>query len=109
MPTLRSLAGGRLRFILWKRGPLGGWLYEVAGGRLRAWVPRTAAVVDPTGAGDAYAAGFLCGLLSGDPPERALERAVVSASFAIEDWGAAGLLRASPEAADARRREWFPS
>jgi cytidine kinase len=109
LPTLRSLAGGRLRFILWKRGPQGGWLYDVGADRLRSWAPRASQVVDPTGAGDAFAVGFVCGLLRGEPPERALERAVVSASFAIEDWGAAALLRATPETAGARLREWFPA
>jgi sugar/nucleoside kinase (ribokinase family) len=107
LPTLRALAGGRLRLVLWKRGPRGGWLYDVAADRLRAWEPRTAAVVDPTGAGDAFAAGFVCGLLRGDAHDRALERGVVSASFAIEDWGAAALLRATPADAEARLREWF--
>jgi sugar/nucleoside kinase (ribokinase family) len=109
LPTLQALAGGRLRFILWKRGPQGGWLYEVAADRLHSWAPRTAAVVDPTGAGDAFAVGFLCGILRGEPAARSLARAVVSASFAIEDWGAAALLRARPEDADDRLREWFPA
>ncbi|HET9314080.1 MAG TPA: carbohydrate kinase family protein [Vicinamibacteria bacterium] len=109
LPTLRALAGGRLRSILWKRGPRGGWLYDVGADRLEAWTPRTTAVVDPTGAGDAFAVGFLCGILAGEPPARALARAVVSASFAIEDWGASALLRATPEHAAARLREWFPA
>lgn len=109
LPTLRSLAGGRLRLILWKRGPQGGWLYDVGADRLRSWAPRTAAVVDPTGAGDAFAVGFLCGLLRGESIDRALGRAVVSASFAIEDWGAAALLRATPDTAEARLLEWFPA
>jgi len=109
LPTLRSLACGRLRFILWKRGPQGGWLYDVRADRLRSWTPRTRAVVDPTGAGDAFAVGFVCGVLRGESTECALARAVVSASFAIEDWGAAALLRATPDSADARLREWFPA
>jgi sugar/nucleoside kinase (ribokinase family) len=109
LPTLRSLAGGRLRLILWKRGPQGGWLYAAAADRLRSWAPRTSDVTDPTGAGDAFAAGFLCGLLRGESPDRALARAIVSASFAIEDWGANALLRATPAAGEARLREWFPA
>jgi hypothetical protein len=32
---------------------------------------------------------------------------VVTASFAIEDWGAAGLLAATPEQAEQRLRAWF--
>ena len=69
--------------------------------------PHRVCPVDTTGAGDAFAVGFLCGLLRGEPPARALARAVVSASFAIEDWGAAALLRATPEAANERLRDWF--
>jgi sugar/nucleoside kinase (ribokinase family) len=109
LPTLRALAGGRLRLILWKRGAQGGWVYDVGADRLQSWTPRTAAVVDPTGAGDAFAVGFLCGILRGESPGRALARAVVSASFAIEDWGARALLRATPETAEARLRDWFPA
>ena len=52
------------------------------------WAPRAAAVVDPTGAGDAFAA---------------------VTSFAIEDWGAAGLLRADRAAADSRLQAWCPA
>jgi cytidine kinase len=109
LPTLRALAGGRMRSILWKRGPQGGWLYDVRADGLQPWTARTAAVVDPTGAGDAFAVGFLCGNLRGEAPARALARAVVSASFAIEDWGAAALLRATPEDAEARLSDWFPA
>lgn len=109
LPTLRALAGGRLRYIGWKRGARGGWLYDVGADRLHSWDPRTAAVVDPTGAGDAFAAGFLCGLLRGEAPARALAHAVVSASFAIGDWGAAALIRATPDDAEARLGEWFPA
>lgn len=47
-----------------------------------------AAVVDATGAGDAYCGGFMVGLQeTGDPKEAAL-RGTVSASFVIEDFGA---------------------
>lgn len=106
--ALRTLMRGRLGLALYKRGRQGGLLVE-AGGDASAWPARAARVVDPTGAGDAFAAGFLAGRLRGDPPRRAAERGVVAASFAIEDWGPEGLLRATPEAAAARMREWFTS
>ncbi|MET0553655.1 MAG: carbohydrate kinase family protein [Vicinamibacteria bacterium] len=102
LPTLRGLAGGRLRYVLWKRGARGGWLYDVAADALGAWTARADTVADPTGAGDAFAAGFVAGLLRGDEPPRALLRALVSASFAMEGWGARALLAATP--ADAARR-----
>ncbi|HSB60189.1 MAG TPA: carbohydrate kinase family protein, partial [Vicinamibacteria bacterium] len=75
--------------------------------RVLCWEARAGEVVDPTGAGDAFAAGVLAGWLLGEPHERALRRGIVGASFALEGWGPAGLLRATPEAAEARLREWF--
>ncbi|HET6900708.1 MAG TPA: PfkB family carbohydrate kinase, partial [Vicinamibacteria bacterium] len=105
--ALRSLASGRLRFVLFKRGARGGILYDAREDRFVEWAARAAAVVDPTGAGDAFAAGFLAGWLRGEPVDVALRRGVVGASFAIEDWGAAGLLRADREAAARRLQEWF--
>jgi sugar/nucleoside kinase (ribokinase family) len=108
LPTLRGLAGGRLRYVLWKRGARGGWLYDVAADALRPWAARAGTVADPTGAGDAFAAGFVAGLLYGDDAARALERALVSASFAMEGWGARALLAAKPADAERRLAEWFP-
>jgi sugar/nucleoside kinase (ribokinase family) len=108
LPTLRGLAGGRLRYVLWKRGARGGWLYDVAADALRPWAARAGTVADPTGAGDAFAAGFVAGLLYGDDAPRALERALVSASFAMEGWGARALLAAKPAHAARRMAEWFP-
>ena len=108
-PALRSLASGRLRFVLFKRGARGGTLYDARADRFLEWTPRSAAVVDPTGAGDAFAAGFLAGWLRDEDLERALLRGVVTASFALEDWGAAGMLRADAAAAAARLEAWSRS
>ena len=105
-PAIRSLAGGRLRFVFFKRGARGGTLYDAREDRFVDWAPRAAGVVDPTGAGDAFAAGFLAGWLRGDAVERALLRGVVSASFAIEDWGAARMLRATAAEACERLDAW---
>jgi ribokinase len=106
--ALRDLAQGRLATILYKRGARGGQLIDARGqGVVSNWQPRAAQVVDPTGAGDAFAAGVLAGWLRGEPHERALQRGIVGASFALEDWGPAGIFRATPEAAEARLREWF--
>jgi cytidine kinase len=104
--ALRSLASGRLRFVLFKRGARGGILYDARDDRFVEWAPRSATVVDPTGAGDAFAAGFLAGWLRGEALEPALLRGVVTASFAIEEWGAAGMLRADAAAAAARLQAW---
>lgn len=107
--ALQRLADGlpRLRFVAYKRGLKGGLLYDARGGRFHEWAARTHGVMDPTGAGDSFAMGFLAGHLAGRPLEECLRRGVVTASFAIEDWGPDGLLAATPAAAAARLREWY--
>jgi sugar/nucleoside kinase (ribokinase family) len=107
--SLRRLAGGRLRSVLFKRSTEGGTWYDAAVDKTAQWPSRAAGVVDPTGAGDAFAAGTLAGLLRGEPIERAIRRGVVGASFAISGFGPDGLLAAKPAAAEARLREWFPA
>ena len=92
---------------MFKCGAEGGTLFDAATGRLVPWRGRAAAVVDPTGAGDAFAAGVLAGWLRGESHEQAIQRGIVGASFAIEGWGPAGILGGTPDAAEARRREWF--
>ncbi len=47
------------------------------------------AAVDPVGAGDAFAAGYLSGLLDGEPPVVRLHRATLAGAFAVTvpgDW-----------------------
>jgi sugar/nucleoside kinase (ribokinase family) len=110
--ALRRLAGAqppgsRLRLALLKRGARGGVLYDVREDRSTEWGPRAERVVDPTGAGDAFAGGFLAASLRGETIERALQRGVVAASFAIEDWGAARILATTAGEAAERLTEWF--
>jgi hypothetical protein len=38
---------------------------------------------------------------------RSIEQGIVAASFVIEDWGARGLVAATPERAVERHDEWF--
>lgn len=100
--ALRRLATGRLRFIGFKQAARGGILYDAREDRFHRWTGRATKVVDPTGAGDAFAAGFISAHLEGFPVAACLERGMVSASFAIEALGAASLLEASRTDADAR-------
>jgi sugar/nucleoside kinase (ribokinase family) len=104
--VLPRLATGRLRFIAFKRGASGGILYDAHENRFHRWPGRATRVVDPTGAGDAFAAGFISGYLEGLPIEACLDRGVVSASFAIEALGAVSLLQATRTDADTRIRQW---
>lgn len=106
---LTSLAGPRLRHVAFKRAANGGRLLDLHAKRSQTWRSRSRAVVDATGAGDAFAGGFLAGLVVHGDVGRAIEQGVVSASFAIEAWGARGLMEATPEQAAERHAEWFTS
>ncbi len=103
--ALPELMSGRLARIAFKRGEKGGIFLD--GSAFLDWRSRADVVVDPTGAGDAFAAGVWAGWLRDETNERALARGVVTASFAIEAWGADGLLAATRGAAETRFREWF--
>lgn len=69
-----------------RMGAAGSLLGDAAG---RVWqIPAVpVAVVDVTGAGNAYGGGFLVGLGRGAPPVEAALMAAVSASFALEQFG----------------------
>ena len=97
----------RLARVVLKRGARGGMAYDRDRRGVTEWVGRADRLVDSTGAGDAFAGGVLAGLLRGDPLEGALERGVVSASFALAGQGPRGLLAAGPETAESRRADWF--
>jgi sugar/nucleoside kinase (ribokinase family) len=107
--ALRRLAGGRLRFVAFKRGAQGGILYDAHRDCFHDWTARTGATVDQTGAGDAFAAGFVCAYLEQLPIEVCLQRAIVTASFAVEAWGPEGLLAATRADAESRLHGWSRS
>jgi sugar/nucleoside kinase (ribokinase family) len=105
--ALPRLVNGRLRFVVFKRGPKGGILYDARDERFHSWKARVDAAVDQTGAGDAFGIGFVLAFLEGLPIDACLQRAVVTASFAIAGWGPDALLTASPADAQARLRQWY--
>jgi ribokinase len=56
------------------------------------------AVVDTTGAGDSFDAGFIAGLLDGSTATASLKRAVSSGTIAVTGWGGTGRLATREEA-----------
>ncbi|MBI5170090.1 MAG: carbohydrate kinase family protein [Candidatus Eisenbacteria bacterium] len=106
--ALERLACGRLRFVFAKRGAAGGLLFDAHTGRFHEWEARTEAKTDPTGAGDGFAAGFLSAHLEGLPVDRCIQRAVVTASFAIQAWGPEALFAAARADAEQRLHTWYP-
>jgi sugar/nucleoside kinase (ribokinase family) len=107
--ALPRLVSGRLRFVVFKRGANGGILYDARSERFHRWTARTEMVVDPTGAGDAFSIGFVLAHLEGLSVDSCLNRAVVTASLAVEGWGPDALLAATGVDADARLRRWYGS
>jgi sugar/nucleoside kinase (ribokinase family) len=105
--ALRRLVNGRLRFVVFKRGARGGILYDAHHERFYAWNAGAARVVDQTGAGDAFGVGLILAHLDGLPIEACLQRAVVTASFAVEAWGPEALFTATRADVEARLRQWY--
>jgi sugar/nucleoside kinase (ribokinase family) len=105
--VLPRLVTGRLRFVVFKRGAKGGILFDARDQRFHSWQPLAEGVVDQTGAGDAFGVGFVLAHLEGLAVEACLQRAAVTASFAIAGWGPDALLSATRADAEARLQHWF--
>lgn len=85
--AVARLLAGRARMVAVKRGARGASLHTAAGRLDVAALPVTA--VDELGAGDAFSAGLLSGLLDGLEPAEVLQRAAVLGAFAVStagDW-----------------------
>jgi ribokinase len=97
--TVRRAAEGLHRLgpkVAVKMGAAGGL---VVGDDLAVRVQgKDVAVVDTTGAGDSFDAGFIAGLLDGSTVTGSLKRAVSSGSIAVTGWGGTGRLATREEA-----------
>lgn len=82
---MRAL-GSQFRQVVIKRGAAGAALGGAAGIALSRPAPAVRAL-DTTGAGDAFAAGFLAALLRGEPPENCLEHAIANGARAVQTLG----------------------
>ncbi|HKT00534.1 MAG TPA: sugar kinase [Rugosimonospora sp.] len=83
----RGLAGLGPRQVLVKRGERGA--VGLVDGVPHTVPPYPVVEVDPVGAGDAFAAGYLCGLLDGEPATARLATAARAGAFAVSvagDW-----------------------
>ncbi|MFF9144932.1 sugar kinase [Streptomyces sp. NPDC014861] len=74
-----------VREVVVKRGADGAEVFDSAGSTARPAV--RVSVRDTVGAGDAFVAGYLSGLLDGEPVDRRLDRAVTTGAFAVASLG----------------------
>ncbi len=84
--ALQELFGEQTRALVITQGALGAQVITREGVTTVPAVP-PARLVDPTGAGDAFAAGFIAGLLRDTSPEAAAQLGAVLASFVLEEVG----------------------
>lgn len=89
--ALASLAAGRTTCVLHRRGREGGVVYQADGSRT-TWNAHPASEVDPTGAGDVFAAAFMAAWVGGASLRDAVARGAAAASVAVEGVGADALL-----------------
>lgn len=84
--SLEGLFEKGVEMMILTRGSQGSNVYQPGSNtELPAVSPR--AVVDPTGAGDAFVAGLLVGLCRGADPVQAAKIGACTASFVLEQWG----------------------
>jgi len=82
---LRAL-GDQFAHVIIKRGSLGAVLGSKAGVSVSR-PARKVDVVDSTGAGDAFAAGFIARLMAGEAAEACLERGIANGALAVQKVG----------------------
>ncbi|MEU9856640.1 sugar kinase [Streptomyces sp. NPDC047974] len=80
-----ALLAAGVREVVVKRGADGAEVFDSTGSTARPAV--RVAVRDTVGAGDAFVAGYLSGLLDGEPVAGRLDRAVTTGAFAVASLG----------------------
>jgi 1D-myo-inositol 3-kinase len=100
-PGLVARLAAVVPVVAFTQGPRGCTVF--ARGRARRVGVHPASEVDPTGAGDVFAAAFLLGLARGDDPVEAARLGAAAASIAVEGRGGDSLGRAGEAFARAAR------
>lgn len=68
-------------------GPRGSEIIYPNGKKIKIGIAQVKKAVDPTGAGDAYRAGLLCGIVRGFDLKTSAQLGATAASFAVEKYG----------------------
>ena len=86
----KQLIDAGVRAVVVKLGADGAYTFTAEGTSEHAQA-RAVAMLDTTGAGDSFCGGLAAGLSLGEPITAAVQRACVSASFAVESFGSMSL------------------
>ena len=79
-----------VKILITTLGKEGSRIETSDGQEIRIGTARTDTILDPTGEGDAYIAGFLSGCLEGTDLERCGQLAATTSVFALEQYGTTG-------------------
>jgi sugar/nucleoside kinase (ribokinase family) len=85
--AIRELGGLGQQMTVIKMGPDGSLVHDAGTGRIAEIGVAPGAVVDVTGAGDAFCGSFAAGLVLGDDPVAAARRGAAGASLAVAAFG----------------------
>ncbi len=105
LELMREIANSGPKVIAVKMGRKGSLVFDFVKNRILHVPINNVNTIDPTGAGDAYCAGFMVGYnQTGDTIEASL-MGTVSASFVVEDYGGLHVLSADKKEINRRREE----
>ncbi len=104
--AIDRIAGFGVRWIAIKMDIRGSVVFDADTGDKYSIPIYPADTVDATGAGDSFSGGFLAGLVETGSVHEAGLRGTISASFAVEGWGAFHMLKVNRDQA-IKRCEWL--